>query len=168
MRLAAWFDRRYNMLLNLLRVENANPEYMITRSFYQYQNQLDAPKIKAECDRLRQEIDSITVFFSLSDRLTFRSKTKSWFRRSRRCGRRARRWRSRCARSRSLRSTCFPSSRTDVWSAFATARTISDGASSSASARTRTSKKGPPAAPSRRSTSWTRFSTLLFSPHCES
>lgn len=51
------------MLLNLLRVENANPEYMITRSFYQYQNQLDAPQIRAECEKLRYEIDSISVFF---------------------------------------------------------------------------------------------------------
>ena len=49
------------MLLNLLRVENANPEYMITRSFYQYQNQLDAPQIRAECEKLRYEIDSISV-----------------------------------------------------------------------------------------------------------
>lgn len=54
--------RSYNMLLNLLRVENANPEYMITRSFYQYQNQLDAPQIRAECEKLRYEIDSISVF----------------------------------------------------------------------------------------------------------
>ncbi|CBK21972.2 uncharacterized protein [Blastocystis hominis] len=55
------FHLGYNMLLNLLRVENANPEYMITRSFYQYQNQLDAPKIRAECEQLRYEIDSISI-----------------------------------------------------------------------------------------------------------
>lgn len=49
------------MLLNLLRVENANPEYMISRSFYQYQNQLDAPKIRAECEAIRHEIETISV-----------------------------------------------------------------------------------------------------------
>lgn len=31
------FHLGYNMLLNLLRVEGANPEYMIQRSFYQFQ-----------------------------------------------------------------------------------------------------------------------------------
>ena len=52
---------RYNMLLNLLRVENADPEYMISRSFYQYQNEMSAPKLQAEVDALKSEIDEVKV-----------------------------------------------------------------------------------------------------------
>lgn len=37
------FHLTYNMVLNLLRVEEINPEYMLERSFYQFQNQTNIP-----------------------------------------------------------------------------------------------------------------------------
>lgn len=37
------FHLTYNMVLNLLRVEEINPEYMLERSFYQFQNQAAIP-----------------------------------------------------------------------------------------------------------------------------
>ena len=37
------FHLTYNMVLNLLRVEEINPEYMLERSFFQFQNQAKLP-----------------------------------------------------------------------------------------------------------------------------
>lgn len=37
------FHLTYNMVLNLLRVEEINPEYMLERSFFQFQNQTSIP-----------------------------------------------------------------------------------------------------------------------------
>lgn len=37
------FHLTYNMVLNLLRVEEINPEYMLERSFFQFQNQAAIP-----------------------------------------------------------------------------------------------------------------------------
>lgn len=37
------FHLTYNMVLNLLRVEEINPEYMLERSFFQFQNQAGIP-----------------------------------------------------------------------------------------------------------------------------
>lgn len=39
------FHLTYNMVLNLLRVEEINPEYMLERSFYQFQNQAMIPEL---------------------------------------------------------------------------------------------------------------------------
>lgn len=39
------FHLTYNMVLNLLRVEEINPEYMLERSFYQFQNQTSIPNL---------------------------------------------------------------------------------------------------------------------------
>lgn len=39
------FHLTYNMVLNLLRVEEINPEYMLERSFYQFQNQASIPDL---------------------------------------------------------------------------------------------------------------------------
>jgi ATP-dependent RNA helicase DOB1 len=39
------FHLTYNMVLNLLRVEEINPEYMLERSFFQFQNQSSIPLI---------------------------------------------------------------------------------------------------------------------------
>ena len=47
------------MLLNLLRVENADPEYMISRSFYQYQHEMKTPRLKEEIEKCKEEIDAI-------------------------------------------------------------------------------------------------------------
>lgn len=38
------FHLTYNMVLNLLRVEEINPEYMLGRSFYQFQNYSTIPE----------------------------------------------------------------------------------------------------------------------------
>lgn len=37
------FHLTYNMVLNLLRVEEINPEYMLERSFFQFQNMASIP-----------------------------------------------------------------------------------------------------------------------------
>lgn len=39
------FHLTYNMVLNLLRVEEINPEYMLERSFFQFQNQATIPQL---------------------------------------------------------------------------------------------------------------------------
>lgn len=39
------FHLTYNMVLNLLRVEEINPEYMLERSFYQFQNYASIPEL---------------------------------------------------------------------------------------------------------------------------
>lgn len=55
------FHLGYNMLLNLLRVENANPEYMISRSFYQYQNEMVAPQLQEQMKLVENKMNSIEV-----------------------------------------------------------------------------------------------------------
>ncbi|VEL13163.1 unnamed protein product [Protopolystoma xenopodis] len=40
------FHLTYNMLLNLLRVEEINPEYMLERSFCQFQNYASLPDLQ--------------------------------------------------------------------------------------------------------------------------
>ena len=42
------FHLTYNMVLNLLRVEQINPEYILERSFFQFQNYSSIPEL---CDR---------------------------------------------------------------------------------------------------------------------
>ena len=39
------FRLTYNMVLNLLRLEEINPEYMLSKSFYQFQNYAGIPKL---------------------------------------------------------------------------------------------------------------------------
>ena len=39
------FHLTYNMVLNLLRVEQINPEYILERSFFQFQNFLNIPTL---------------------------------------------------------------------------------------------------------------------------
>lgn len=44
------FHLTYNMVLNLLRVEGVNPEYMMERSFCQFQNYSKIPELySSEC-----------------------------------------------------------------------------------------------------------------------
>ncbi|XP_026739472.1 exosome RNA helicase MTR4 [Trichoplusia ni] len=71
------FHLTYNMVLNLLRVEEINPEYMLERSFFQFQNQAAIPdlidKVKAkqkEYDRLSIEDEhSIASYCSIRSQL---------------------------------------------------------------------------------------------------
>ena len=41
------FHLTYNMVLNLMRVEEINPEFMMERSFYQFQNYNRVPQVIA-------------------------------------------------------------------------------------------------------------------------
>lgn len=45
------FHLTYNMVLNLLRVEGINPEFMLQRSFFQFQNYANIPTL---CDKLHK------------------------------------------------------------------------------------------------------------------
>ncbi|KAK8407539.1 hypothetical protein O3P69_002232 [Scylla paramamosain] len=55
------FHLTYNMVLNLLRVEQINPEYILERSFFQFQNYSSIPEL---CDRVRKyekDLDEVCV-----------------------------------------------------------------------------------------------------------
>jgi len=53
------FSLGYNMVLNLLRVETADPEYMMARSFFQFQANRSAPKLMQELEALQAESKTI-------------------------------------------------------------------------------------------------------------
>ena len=72
------FHLTYNMVLNLLRVEEVNPEYMMERSFHQFQNYSNIPKLynkvkelenKAQDFDIKHE-DEVTSYFRLQEQLT--------------------------------------------------------------------------------------------------
>jgi ATP-dependent RNA helicase DOB1 len=49
----------YNMLLNLMRVEDVDPEFLIRASFHQYQREQEAPGLLAQAESLESEADNI-------------------------------------------------------------------------------------------------------------
>ena len=49
------------MVLNLLRVEEINPEYMLERCFFQFQNQQAVPEMEAKLALTQGEHDSIVI-----------------------------------------------------------------------------------------------------------
>jgi ATP-dependent RNA helicase DOB1 len=49
------------MLLNLMRVEDADPEYMIKQSFHQFQNEQAAPALEDALERTRAERDQVVI-----------------------------------------------------------------------------------------------------------
>ncbi|XP_017881620.1 exosome RNA helicase MTR4 [Ceratina calcarata] len=55
------FHLTYNMVLNLLRVEEINPEYMLERSFYQFQNQASIPELYNKVKDLQVTYNAVTV-----------------------------------------------------------------------------------------------------------
>ncbi|CAG0888197.1 unnamed protein product, partial [Darwinula stevensoni] len=55
------FRITYNMVLNLLRVEEINPEYVLERSFYQFQHYQAIPDLKLQVKKLEACYNSITV-----------------------------------------------------------------------------------------------------------
>ncbi|KAF7277949.1 hypothetical protein GWI33_009065 [Rhynchophorus ferrugineus] len=71
------FHLTYNMVLNLLRVEEINPEYMLERSFYQFQNQTNIPILYKEYgDKLEelnkfeiQEEDQVASYYTIRQEL---------------------------------------------------------------------------------------------------
>lgn len=55
------FHLTYNMVLNLLRVEEINPEYMLERSFFQFQNQAGIPVLYNKAKELQTAYNTVTV-----------------------------------------------------------------------------------------------------------
>ncbi|EAT39110.1 AAEL009067-PA [Aedes aegypti] len=55
------FHLTYNMVLNLLRVEEINPEYMLERSFFQFQNQSSIPEIYKKVQLKQKELESVHI-----------------------------------------------------------------------------------------------------------
>ncbi|KAK2585445.1 hypothetical protein KPH14_010108 [Odynerus spinipes] len=55
------FHLTYNMVLNLLRVEEINPEYMLERSFYQFQNQACIPNLYNKVKELEATYTTINI-----------------------------------------------------------------------------------------------------------
>jgi ATP-dependent RNA helicase DOB1 len=51
----------YNMLLNLMRVEDVDPEYLLRASFHQFQREQAAPGLIAQAEELEQEAENIHV-----------------------------------------------------------------------------------------------------------
>ncbi|KAL3767560.1 hypothetical protein ACHAWU_000223 [Discostella pseudostelligera] len=51
----------YNMLLNMLRVEDVDPEYLLRASFHQYQQESEAPALEAQADQAEEEANAIEV-----------------------------------------------------------------------------------------------------------
>uniref|UniRef100_A0A1X7UR54 Exosome RNA helicase MTR4 n=1 Tax=Amphimedon queenslandica TaxID=400682 RepID=A0A1X7UR54_AMPQE len=55
------FHLTYNMVLNLLRVEEINPEYMLERSFYQFQNNSTIPDLEEKVKVLEKKRDALVI-----------------------------------------------------------------------------------------------------------
>ncbi|XP_033636564.1 exosome RNA helicase MTR4-like [Asterias rubens] len=55
------FHLTYNMVLNLLRVEGINPEYMLEKSFYQFQNYAVIPELFDKLKRLEDEYNKTDI-----------------------------------------------------------------------------------------------------------
>ncbi|OAD61477.1 Superkiller viralicidic activity 2-like 2 [Eufriesea mexicana] len=55
------FHLTYNMVLNLLRVEEINPEYMLERSFYQFQNQASIPDLYNKVKGLQTAFNAVSI-----------------------------------------------------------------------------------------------------------
>lgn len=51
----------YNMLLNMMRVEDVDPEYLLRASFHQYQQESEAPKLEAQADEAEGEAEAIVI-----------------------------------------------------------------------------------------------------------
>ncbi|KAJ2378837.1 ATP-dependent RNA helicase mtr4, partial [Coemansia sp. RSA 2607] len=55
------FYLSYNMILNLMRVETFTPQYMLERSFYQFQTSASIPKLEMQAEELQSEIGLIKI-----------------------------------------------------------------------------------------------------------
>ena len=55
------FYLSYNMVLNLLRVEEINPEYMLEKSFFQYQNICNIPEAQKKVKETEQALSKIEL-----------------------------------------------------------------------------------------------------------
>ncbi|XP_063818264.1 exosome RNA helicase MTR4 [Pseudophryne corroboree] len=55
------FHLTYNMVLNLLRVEEINPEYMLEKSFYQFQHYRAIPGVAEKVKKLEEQYNGIHI-----------------------------------------------------------------------------------------------------------
>uniref|UniRef100_A0A8C2SP95 Exosome RNA helicase MTR4 n=1 Tax=Coturnix japonica TaxID=93934 RepID=A0A8C2SP95_COTJA len=55
------FHLTYNMVLNLLRVEEINPEYMLEKSFYQFQHYRAIPGVVEKVNKLEEQYNKIQI-----------------------------------------------------------------------------------------------------------
>ncbi|XP_056288777.1 exosome RNA helicase MTR4 [Pseudoliparis swirei] len=55
------FHLTYNMVLNLLRVEEINPEYMLEKSFYQFQHYRALPGVVEKMEKYEKEYHKIEI-----------------------------------------------------------------------------------------------------------
>ncbi|XP_069483381.1 exosome RNA helicase MTR4 isoform X1 [Ambystoma mexicanum] len=55
------FHLTYNMVLNLLRVEEINPEYMLEKSFYQFQHYRAIPAVVEQVTKLEDQYNNIEI-----------------------------------------------------------------------------------------------------------
>eukprot|EP00980_Cylindrotheca_fusiformis_P031501 scaffold26468_cov162-Cylindrotheca_fusiformis.AAC.3 len=51
----------YNMLLNLMRVEDVEPEFLLRASFHQFQREKEAPALIAQAEELENEAETVEV-----------------------------------------------------------------------------------------------------------
>ncbi|KAI3642368.1 hypothetical protein MP228_011923 [Amoeboaphelidium protococcarum] len=51
----------YSMILNLMRIEGLSPQYMLERSFYQYQHSDNVPHLLEQVQSLRSEMESLQI-----------------------------------------------------------------------------------------------------------
>nr|XP_054764281.1 exosome RNA helicase MTR4-like [Lytechinus pictus] len=55
------FHLTYNMVMNLLRVEGINPEYMLERSFFQFQSYTAIPELFEKLRKLEEEYNAMVI-----------------------------------------------------------------------------------------------------------
>lgn len=55
------FHLNYNMLLNSMRIEDTDPEYIIRRSFHQFQNDKALPEMRKKLKELQNEKKQIKI-----------------------------------------------------------------------------------------------------------
>ena len=55
------FHLNYNMLINSMRIEDSDPEYIIRRSFHQFQSDKTLPEMRKKLDELQQESNLLHV-----------------------------------------------------------------------------------------------------------
>ncbi|GMM28643.1 ATP-dependent RNA helicase [Martiniozyma asiatica (nom. inval.)] len=60
-RLDSAFHLGYNMILNLLRVEGISPEFMLSNSFFHFQNTIAVPILEKNIDEIKDKIDEIKI-----------------------------------------------------------------------------------------------------------
>ena len=59
------------MVLNLLRVEDINPEWLLEKSFYQFQHCAKVPNMIQGLDELEEQLKTITVDNEEQARIVF-------------------------------------------------------------------------------------------------